>query len=353
MKPFRKNVAIAIDGGGIRGVIVTKALSMLETELGRPLHEVVRLTAGTSTGSIIAVGLASGLTAAHLYEMYLRLSGEVFRRSIRTLLWYLFNHRYPDHPLEKDLRTYFGAKTVGDLWKAEPPTDIVLTTFDVVKNRTRFIKSYKSEYQDWPLVRAVLASAAAPTYFPSVEGRFIDGGVGSYNNPCYLAAYEVQYVLPWKPEETTLISIGTGRERGHIRQGAVNHYLPPQYIGPLLDAFSHSAADQQVDLVNKLFAGLDFRRFQVDLRDPIPLDDTSKLQELIAYGEQLGNMILADQTDGAMRVLPEPAPLDTARRLVSTRLASRPQKKRSDTPPASQVRTPLAPPPVLRRRSRA
>ncbi len=36
MKPFRKNLAIAIDGGGIRGVIVTKALSMLEEKLERP-----------------------------------------------------------------------------------------------------------------------------------------------------------------------------------------------------------------------------------------------------------------------------------------------------------------------------
>ncbi len=51
MKPFRKNVAIAIDGGGIRGIIVTKALSMLENELGQPLHNIFRLTAGTSTGS--------------------------------------------------------------------------------------------------------------------------------------------------------------------------------------------------------------------------------------------------------------------------------------------------------------
>jgi patatin-like phospholipase/acyl hydrolase len=39
MKPFRKHVAIAIDGGGIRGVIVTKALSMLEEQLGKPVHE--------------------------------------------------------------------------------------------------------------------------------------------------------------------------------------------------------------------------------------------------------------------------------------------------------------------------
>ena len=41
MKPFRKNLAIAIDGGGIRGVIVTKALSMLEEKMERPLHELL------------------------------------------------------------------------------------------------------------------------------------------------------------------------------------------------------------------------------------------------------------------------------------------------------------------------
>jgi hypothetical protein len=317
MKPFRKNVAIAIDGGGIRGVIVTRALSMLETALGQPLHSVFRLTAGTSTGSIIAAGLASGLTAAQMLEMYKQLSGDVFKSSMRTALWYLFNYRYPDPPLEKALHTYFGEKKVGDLWTAEPPTDIVLTTFDVVENRTRFIKSYKSEYEDWPLVKAVLASAAAPTYFPSVDGRFIDGGIGSYNNPCYLAAYEVQYSLPWKLEETTLLSIGTGREAGHIEPGAVDRFLPPQYVGPLIDAFTHCATDQQVDLVNKLFTGLDFRRFQVDLTEPIPLDAITKLEEMTSYGEQLGNMILNDQTDAAMRLMPERAPDDAARRLLS------------------------------------
>jgi patatin-like phospholipase len=320
MKPFRKNVAIAIDGGGIRGVIVTKALSILEKEMNRPLHDVFRLTAGTSTGSIIAAGLASGISAAQLFDMYLKLSGNVFKRTIRTALWYLFNHRYLDPPLHDSLHTYFGDKTIGDLWKEDPPTDIVLTTFDVVENRTRFIKSYKSEYEDWPLVKAVLASAAAPTYFPAVDGQFIDGGVGSYNNPCYLAAYEVQYSLPWKPEETTLISIGTGREKGHILKGAVDRFLPPQYIGPLIDAFTHCAADQQVDLVTKLFPSLDFRRFQVDLQQPIPLDDTSKVQAMISYGEQLGMMILTDQTDGAMSIMPQAAPLDAAQRLISREL---------------------------------
>ncbi len=345
MKPFRKNVAIAIDGGGIRGVIVTKALSMLEKDLNQPLHDVFRLTAGTSTGSIIAAGLASGLTADQMLQMYLQLGGDVFRRGLRTTFWYAFNYRYPNPPLKKALDAYFGGKTVGDLWKAEPPTDTVLTTFDVVQNRTRFIKSYKSEYENWPLVQAIMSSAAAPTYFPSIQGQFIDGGVGSYNNPCYLAAYEIQYVLPWKPEETTLLSIGTGRIQSHIKQGDVDRYIPPKYIAPLIDAFTQCAADQQVDLVSKLFPTLDFRRFQVDLQEPIMLDDLSRLGLMLDYGQTLGSKILADDTDVAMNVQPTAAPPDAADRLISRELTSRPQTSRTDTPPVLPPRTPLESPP--------
>jgi uncharacterized protein len=329
MKPFRKNVAIAIDGGGIRGVIVTKALSMLEQELKQPLHDVCRLTAGTSTGAIIAAGLASGLTADHLYQMYLRLGRDIFKKSIRTALWYFFNHRYSQPPLEKALQSYFGDKTLGDLWKADPPSDLIITAFDTVENRTRFIKSYKSKYKNWSLVDAVMASTAAPTYFPSLDGSFIDGGVGAYNNPCYLAAYEIRFVLSWKLEETTLLSIGTGRELSQIKKGAVDHFLPIQYINPLLDAFTLSSADQQVDLVKKLFKGLDFRRFQVDLEETIQLDDSAKIPKMIHYGEQLGKMILGNNNDRALHLVHDVIP--ATRGLTSHR-----QKSKTDTLPSSR-----------------
>ena len=195
-------------------------------------------------------------------------------------------------------------KTIGDLWKAEPPTDIVLTTFDVVQNRTRFIKAYKSEYENWPLVQAVMASAAAPTYFPAIQGQFIDGGVGSYNNPCYLAAYEIQYVLPWKPEETTLLSLGTGRIPALVKPGEADRLPAWDWLDPILDAFISSASDQQVRIVETFFKKLDFRRFQVDLQDNLEMDDVSRIPELIEYGTQLGDMILNDRLDRALKVRP-------------------------------------------------
>ena len=333
MKPFRKNLAIAIDGGGIKGVIVTKALSMVEEQLGYPLHKRTGLTAGTSTGSIIAAGLGSGLEAKTLNELYLELGNEIFHKSIRTLLWFFFNYRYSNQLLKKSLERYIGKKKMAELWSAKHPIDVVITTFDVVESRTHFIKPYKGNYADWSVVKAMMASAAAPTYFPSIDGRYVDGGVGSYGNPCYLAAYEIMFVLGWDLKDTTLISIGTGRGPNTIKPGDVNHFLPLTYIPPILDAFQTSAADQQVDLVNKLFDQLDFRRFQVDLKTSIQMDDPSSIPELLQYGEELGKMMLTDKTDRAMNVNVEAIP-------NITKSASRRQTNKSGSPRRSPSRTP-------------
>jgi hypothetical protein len=306
MKPLRKNVAIAIDGGGIRGVVPARALMMLEEALGKSCHDIFRLSVGTSTGSILAAGIACGLSAEQMYRLYLDLGNTIFKQTLRSRLWFSFNYRYPSPPLEEALRKHLGEVSLGDLWKQETPTDLVVTSFDVIENRTRFLKSWKPEYEQWPIIKAVQASAAAPTYFPVVGGHFVDGGVGSYNNPCYLAAYEIQFCLKWKLEETTLISLGTGRSPSEIKFGQASRFLPIQWISLLLDAFGSSADDQQVHLVDTFFDKLDFRRFQVDMEKPIALDKPDEIPELVKYGEKLGDMILNDKLYQPHRDSPRP-----------------------------------------------
>lgn len=310
MKPFRKNVALAVDGGGIRGVIATQALAMLEDHLGKPAHEVFRLLAGTSTGSIITAGIGTGLFAIELHRLYTELGPEIFPRTWRSVLWPLTRYRYPAEPLEEALETYLGEITMGELWESELPTDLVITVFDLVENRTRFIKPFKKGpgYDRWKVTRAVLASSSPPTYFPPVDNRYVDGGVGSYQNPSYLAAYEAYFVLNWDPAETTLISLGTGRDPHHLTPEKVKRLQAWEWIGPVLGAFAQSADDQQVHLVDTFFDQLDFRRFQVDLEQPIAMDDVSKIPELIAYGEQMGRMILTDYLDRALDIRAKVAP---------------------------------------------
>jgi predicted acylesterase/phospholipase RssA len=308
MQPFRKNVAIAIDGGGIRGIIVARALSMLEEYLETDSHEIFRLCAGTSTGSILSAGIAVGLSGGEMFDLYRSFGSDVLRKTWRTFLWPFTRYRYSLDPLDVVLKRYVGDMTLGDLWTQEPKTDLVITAFDLVENRTLFIKPWKAGYASWPITKAVLASCCVPTYFPVVEGRYVDGGVGSYANPCYLAAYEFRFCLDWDPRETTLISLGTGRAPSGLAPGEANRLLTTQWITPLLGAFLQSADDQQVHLVNTFFKTVDFRRFQVDLRKPIEMDDVVAIPELAAYGEVLGQKILNDEVDDVLKITAMSAP---------------------------------------------
>ena len=203
---------------------------------------------------------------------------------------------------------YLGERVMSDYWTVFLPTDVIITTYDLLANRPRFIKSWKSEYEDWPAVKAVLASSSAPTYFPVVDGQYVDGGLGAYANPCYLAAYEILFVLKWKLEETTLISLGTGRDSHAIQAGQPESFRSWEWLSPVFDAFLSSASDQQVHLVDTLFGGLDFRRFQVDLKESIEMDDSDAIPELIKYGEVMGQMILNDKYDRAQLIEPPELP---------------------------------------------
>jgi predicted acylesterase/phospholipase RssA len=310
MKPFRKNVALAVDGGGIKGVIVARALAKLEAYLQKPGTEIFKLLAGTSTGSIISAAIANGLFGNEIYQLYCDLGPKIFKKTLRSSFWPLTKYRYPLKPLQTALEDQLGTKQMGDFWYKEDPIDLVITAFDLVQNKTLFIKPFNqaSGYDQWPVTKAVLASSSVPSYFPPVENRYVDGGVGSYHNPCYIAAYEAKFVLGWDPRETTLISLGTGREPHTLTPERVKDFYTWHWIGPVLGAFQESSDDQQVHLVQTFFPEMDFRRFQVDLDGPYPMDEPEKIPQLTAFGDQLGDKILADEVDGAMEIKAQKAP---------------------------------------------
>jgi len=296
MKPFRKNAAIAVDGGGIRGVMITQALIALEREMGKPLGDIFSLAAGTSTGSIISSGLGAGLSAERMYELYIQLGATIFPNTPRARLWPLFPYRYSSKPLVDALKSVIGEIKMGDFWTATPRKDIVIVLRDLVENRTRFVKPWKDEYRGWPVWKAVLASSSVPTYFPVVDGRYVDGGVGSYSNPCYAAAFEAVYCQRWDPKETTLISVGSGRTPDALKLHQADRFISIQWLTPLVDSFLDAANDQQVHTVKQFFPDLDFRRFQINI-PLIEMDEASKMNELTEYGKQLGQMIVHDQVD--------------------------------------------------------
>ena len=75
MKRFQ---ILSLIGGGIRGAFVTAFLDRIEQKLGKPIAESFDLIAGTSTGGIIAAGLAMGMPAAQMHDFYVRYGKQIF-----------------------------------------------------------------------------------------------------------------------------------------------------------------------------------------------------------------------------------------------------------------------------------
>ena len=69
---------LSLDGGGILGLATASFLAECERHFKSSFHDRFDLFCGTSTGAIIALGLASGMSAAEIVELYKKLGVEVF-----------------------------------------------------------------------------------------------------------------------------------------------------------------------------------------------------------------------------------------------------------------------------------
>ncbi len=224
---------LAIDGGGLAGLIPAEALIQIEHQLDlltgtpAPLCERFDLIAGTSTGAILAAGLALGLKAATMRDFYLEFGKEIFTKS-----WFpvRFWHTYPAGPLEEHLKEVLGEDTT--LGSERLRTQILIVTKNATLGNDWFFTNnprnkFFTNNSRLPLWQIVRASSAAPTYFPphtiavpdgtgaTQNFEFIDGGVSSYNNPAlqvFLEATIPQYGYGWPMgvDNVLLISLGTG-----------------------------------------------------------------------------------------------------------------------------------------------
>jgi uncharacterized protein len=231
----RPHRMLALDGGGIRGLITLGILERIEKlvaeKTGLKLGEYFDYIAGTSTGAIIAAGLSRGLTTAELIKFYTSSGKQMFDPA-----WLLerIKYVYTADPLKAQLQDVFGLDTNLE------PDNLNCLLLVVTKNVTTdsawpISSNPDAKYNDparkdcnlkIPLWQLVRASTAAPVYFPpevmqwdptdqSKTFVFVDGGVTPYNNPAFLLyrmAIEPAYRLNWKKGEDNLliISVGTG-----------------------------------------------------------------------------------------------------------------------------------------------
>jgi predicted acylesterase/phospholipase RssA len=232
----RPRKLLALDGGGIRGVMSLLILKRIEELLARGsasfrLCDYFDYIAGTSTGAIIAAGLARGMSVQELIDFYRRTGPEMFEK---TRLLRRLHSLYKSDPLKAQLQEVFGANT--DLSPDNLRTLLLVVTRNVTTDSPWPISSNPEARYNLPdrsdcnlripLWQLVRASTAAPVYFPPEVLNwdpndplktfvFVDGGVTPYNNPAFLLyrmATQPAYMLsfPTGEQNLLLVSVGTG-----------------------------------------------------------------------------------------------------------------------------------------------
>jgi uncharacterized protein len=228
---------LALDGGGIRGLLTLGILERIESLVagnGRTLCDYFDYIAGTSTGAILAASLARGMTVAQVIDFYRSSGKQMFEHA-----WLIerIKYFYTADPLKTKLQEVFGHDTT---LEPKEPNNLKCLLLVVTKNVTTdspwpISSNPDAKYNEpgrkdcnlkIPLWQLVRASTAAPVFFPpeilqwdpqdpSKTFVFVDGGVTPYNNPAFLLyrmATVPAYRLNWKTGEKNLllISVGTG-----------------------------------------------------------------------------------------------------------------------------------------------
>lgn len=223
---------LSLDGGGIKGIYSAQFLARCEQELaaGKPLASYFDMIAGTSTGGIIALGLALGYSTSDILDFYTKDGRRIFPplpaarigRWWRGFRW-LFRPHLDHRELEETLKLRFGNRSLG-----EATTRVVIPAFMVPKTEIAVFKTdhhsdFCNDYKTraWEVARA---TSAAPTYLKGHEhtpsGRiFIDGGVWA-NNPVMVALVDALSTYEISPDQIDILSIGTGNPPFELRPKA-------------------------------------------------------------------------------------------------------------------------------------
>lgn len=270
---------LALDGGGLRGILALGILQKIEDVLGVRqgdsgdfrLCDYFDLIAGTSTGAIIAATLAKGWSVEEIRKKYVDLGERVFQKSL--FRQGLFRAKYDEEALTEELKAVYGAAATLGGPELRTGLLIMMKRLDTgspwpVSNNPHgmYFASRQSgtigngEYPLWQVVRA---STAAPSYFDPesisiiekpgfkpVTGEFVDGGVSPFNNPAlqaFMYATMDGYRIGWPTgaDKLLLVSVGTGSADPDVQSSGIT---AKHAVKALLSLMNDCAALQETIL---------------------------------------------------------------------------------------------------------
>jgi patatin-like phospholipase/acyl hydrolase len=288
---------LTLDGGGIRGILTARLLERIAAERPGFLAQ-VDLLAGTSTGSILAIGLAQGRTPAELVALYREQGPKVFADSLWDNVRDLGTLRGAQYSTRNRYDAIF--PFVGDSRLNDLPRRVLVATFQLdnlnpISPKPGSQRSWKAKFfHNYPgpesdgeqrAIDVIMRSSAAPTYFPIYQG-FIDGGVVA-NNPsmCALAQAIHPGTGGQSLDTVVLFSVGTGRKEEYIesRDGDWGYTQWGFKLISLLLESGSGLADYQCQQL----LGDRYFRVNPNLQEAIDLDAVEKIETLLAIATEL------------------------------------------------------------------
>lgn len=294
---------LSIDGGGIRGILPAAVLAECERRFlrGGSAADYFDLIAGTSTGGIVALGLAAGLRADEVLTIYLENGETIFPpskvweapvakqiMSVKQFVRDLALYRYDREPLERALRDRFGGRLFGTLERRlNVPTFDGFGEVNVLK--TPHHPDFRLDWQE-EVVTVGLATSAAPTFFSTYRNgtrHFADGGVWA-NNPTMVAVVDALSCFVVDRHTVNILSLGCGETetqmtKGQVRWGGLFHWRT--IIETAMHLQSQNALGQAGLLVGRERI---LRLSTAPSLEPIALDDARRAcREIPAQGKRL------------------------------------------------------------------
>jgi uncharacterized protein len=287
---------LSVDGGGIRGVLSAVLINRLLGAYPTLLQDqtgTITMFAGTSTGGILALGLAAGLTPTQIRDLYVVNGKLIFDSSWSrdvVELGGISGSKYDNVNLKQILNETFGATKLSGL-----KPRVLIPSFSLdnqssdPSSRTwnpKFFHNFTGTDSDGDslVVDVAMSTSAAPTYFPSY-GVFIDGGVIA-NNPSMAAVVQALDGRNQAGERATLgeiklLSVGTGASLQYIA-GTDHDWGDAQWIKPILNVMMDGSVGV-ADFECRQLLGDSYCRLQpvFPAGKSFPMDDVSKVVDLM------------------------------------------------------------------------
>ena len=281
-RPFR---ILSIDGGGIRGVFPAAFLAELEKRFlgATSIANHFDMIAGTSTGGIIALALAHGLSTQEALNIYVERGDKIFPPAaglgkLSRMLRWVFKPKHDQSALKDELLRIFGDKVLDDAM-----TRLVIPSFEGRHGEPFLYKTpHHPDYQKdrhKKFAHVALHTTAAPSYYPGVDDDgyiTIDGGIWA-NNPVMNALVDALACFDVAREDVRILSLGTGKSTftvdARAQYGGIKEWAFMRSFNAAARAQSRNALGQAYLLVGKN----NVTRIDVPESDaPIAMDDVGR-----------------------------------------------------------------------------